>query len=501
MTRSEALVVRIAVLVGGAVLMALEVAGFRIIGRTFGSALRETTTVIAVFLTAMAIGYSAGGRIGDRWPRVETLAMALLAAAATLLSIPSLDGAVTPFVASGSNLSLHAFFATAILFSVPTFILATLSPIAVRLFARDTSHSGTVAGSIAALSTVGSVVGTVVTAFVLIDWIGSINLTVVALGMTCGILALAVMIASKSRVRAAVIAAAVVVLLIGSLAFTRRLRWSGSLSNNTARVLFERDSPYHHVTVLERSDGARDLLIDRTMQSRLYVGDPNERGFEYEEYAHVLRLIRPQTRRALLIGLGGGTLARQFTRFYPDTSVDVVEIDPLIVAAAEEFFDVRPTERLRIHVADGRVFMKRETETFDLISVDAYTRGRYGSTIPPHLVTREFFQEASRRLSHGGFVRFHSYAPRASRFSRSLYRTMTSVFPSVIVLGETEIIASNTPMHVDEKDLKSRAGEIRKRVPFIDARIATLNVPHPDPNGVPLLTDDYAPVDLLLYGH
>ncbi|MGZ8869066.1 MAG: spermidine synthase, partial [Thermoanaerobaculia bacterium] len=63
MSRAERLSIAVAVTLGGAVLMSLEVAAFRIIGKTFGTALTETTTVIAVFLTAMSIGYYLGGRI------------------------------------------------------------------------------------------------------------------------------------------------------------------------------------------------------------------------------------------------------------------------------------------------------------------------------------------------------------------------------------------------------------------------------------------------------
>src|SRR5438067_12465244 len=102
MTPLERVVLRIAVFLGGAMLMALEVAAFRMIGKTFGSALRETTAVIAVFLAAMSIGYWAGGMAGDRWPRPATVVAVLLSAAANLLYVPWLDAIVSPRIATSS---------------------------------------------------------------------------------------------------------------------------------------------------------------------------------------------------------------------------------------------------------------------------------------------------------------------------------------------------------------------------------------------------------------
>jgi spermidine synthase len=351
---------------------------------------------------------------------------------------------------------------------------------------------------VSALSTIGSVAGTIATAFFLIDWIGSINRTVILLGTVIAALALLLIgWSGASRFMRLAGALAFSLVLAGCIAFRGPAAIHERLTGDGTRVVFERDSPYHHVRVLDHG-GARDLLIDRTVQSRLYLNDSNLRGLEYPEYLHVARLLRSGLHRILFIGLGGGTHARQFTTFYPDTTADVVEIDPLIVSAAKNYFDVRESARLRIHVGDGRVFLRSDNGRYDLISIDAYTRGKYGSTIPPHLVTREFFQEAARHLTDEGIVHIHIYASRHSLFTRSVYRTMTAEFSSVIVLGESELMASNSQLAADADDLMAGAASIRARLPRIDDRIATLRRPLPDPSGVTVLTDDYAPVDTLL---
>lgn len=510
MSTLEKVAIGLAATFGGAVLMALEVAAFRIIGKTFGTALTETTTVIAVFLAAMSIGYYLGGRVVDRRPHMSTLAWTLVLAAPPMLAVVQFDAFLTEAIGRSTIApSLHTLLATTVLFAIPTTLLAAISPIAVRLLSHGTMHSGRVAGAVSAMSTAGSIAGTVLTAFVLIDVIGSIRITVVALAATSLLLALCLGVSSVPRIRTAgmttwargpVMVGVVTGLMIGALTLDRIGARSVARSSAGARVVFERDTPYHRVRVIERPPGVRDLFIDATLQSIMRLDQSDLRGLEYEEYKHFAKIARPGIRRVLAIGLGGGTSARQFTAYYPDIVFEAVEIDPVVAGAAQKYFGVEAGERLRIHIGDGRTFVRKTSERYDMISVDAYTRGRYGSTIPPHLVTKEFFEEVSSRLTDNGIVHFHSYAGRDSPFSRAVYKTMASVFPSVVVLGQTEIIASAAPLHVETEDILTRTASIRRHLPDIDRHLATLQTQPLEVDGVPLLTDDFAPVDTLLRG-
>src|SRR4029079_12290453 len=267
---SQRVAVRMAVFLGGAMLMSLEIAAFRIIGKTFGSALRETTAVIAVFLAAMSIGYCAGGRVGDRWPRLGTLIAVLLAAAATLLVVPWLDAATSPRIAASElDLALHAFLATSILFALPALLFAAISPVAVRLMAATTVHSGSTAGSISALSTAGSIAGSILTAFFLLDWLESIARTVMFVSLCACITAAILGIAALPRVRgeqrvalrryAIVAAATAAVVGLPACVCIRSTRLEGSLLTPSPnwKVLFVGDSAYHRVTVRESRTGLR----------------------------------------------------------------------------------------------------------------------------------------------------------------------------------------------------------------------------------------------------
>jgi spermidine synthase len=497
---SERLTVRIAVFSAGALLMALEVAAFRIIGKTFGSALRETTTVIAVFLAAMAIGYWAGGRAADRRPRSSTLVATLLAAAATVLLVPWADALLSPLVArSGLAMGTHAFIVTTVLFAIPTVLLAATSPIAIRLFATTTGESGSTAGGISALSTTGSIFGSLVTAFFLIDWLESITRTVLFVALGAGATALLIVLGSqRSRGRRMLAVAAGLGVVVLTAAFVRTTLLDNTLTTSMpgTKVIYAADSPYHRVTVVDRGM-YRELYFNLAKQTRMRLKDPYGLGLPYADAVHITPLLRPEARRVLMIGLGGGTVAKQLTRLYPEVEIDVVEVDPLVGKVAERFFDVRTGPRLRVYIADGRTFVKRSSERWDLIIIDAATTTSYGDTIPAHLVTREFFVELAEHLTPRGVVHFHC-AFSKSPLLPAIQETLRAVFPSVL-RTEGELLASPVPLVLDREELAARAkASPAAHLPALQPAIAGLT-PERLPGKAPVLTDDYAPVDTLIY--
>jgi spermidine synthase len=499
MTRTERAAVHLVVFLSGALLMSLEIAAFRIIGKTFGSALRETTAVIAVFLAAMSIGYWVGGRAGDRWPRPGTLIAALLGAAALLLTVPWLDALLSPRIAASTlELSTHAFMATTLLFAAPTILFASVSPIAVRLFATSTGTSGSTAGSISAVSTIGSIAGSIATAFFLIDRLASIARTVLAVAMVASLTAVVLMLATLPLRRAAVAIGIALALGLPALAFIRSTRIEHSLITSLPEwyVLFVADSPYHRVTVRERRGMMRTLSFASATQSRMLLKDPFGPGATYTDAAHLSRLMRPTVRRVLVVGLGGGTIPKQFVHYYPDTIVDVVDVDPVVAQVAQKYFGVVPSDRMRIHVMDGRLFLKRSAEKWDLILIDTYTTNRYGDTIPPHLVTQEFFREAAGHLNDGGILHFH-YALGGRRLFPALQKTMASVFGSVYVSGG-EILGSDVALIASRETAMQRArSSPAGRLPSLPGYIDSFKPYSRVAEDVPLLTDDYAPVDTL----
>lgn len=170
-----------------------------------------------------------------------------------------------------------------------------------------------------------------------------------------------------------------------------------------AAIIFEAHSPYHHVQVIDQA-GIRMLSFNGTRETKMSLANPLRGHFEYTDFFHMPWLWTTNLNRVLMVGLGGGSTQRSYQHYYTNVLVDTAELDPVVVTVAKKYFGVTETPQHKIHTEDGRVFLRRTTNRYDLIIMDAYTSTRYGSSIPPHLTTREFFTLASDHLTTNGVV-------------------------------------------------------------------------------------------------
>jgi spermidine synthase len=502
-------VLRVVVFGSGAILMGLEIVGSRIIAPFFGSSVFVWGALISIFLGALSLGYYLGGTMADRWPSATVLAGLLSLAGIAILSLNAIARPVLlAFDAWDLGPRLSPLLASVVLFAVPSVLMGTTSPFAIKLVARDLATVGTSAGVLYALSTAGSIAGTIATAFFLIPSLG-VRAILYLLGG--GLLALAGLLLAAHG-RAARPALGVAVLLPVVLAAPPAA--SGPIRLPTQRVVYERDSAYHQISVLE--DGLnRYLRFNRSFQGGMVLRDPFESPFLYTSYAHLAHVFHPGIRRVLMIGLGSGTIPKRFTRDYPEVTVDSIELDPAVVEVAKRFFEVREDARHRVTVQDGRVFVRRAEARYDLVILDAY----FADGIPFHLATREFLEQVRERLSAGGVVVSNIIGALDgpnSHLYRALHRTYGAVFPGLYPFPTAFGLARNpTETRTIILVATARAGlgaaqivaaaqrlraEGRVRLPldryardYYDRAVAT--------EGVPLLTDNYAPVDILpVYG-
>jgi len=209
-----------------------------------------------------------------------------------------------------------------------------------------------------------------------------------------------------------------------------------------------------------------------------------------------LGVIYPEeAKKVLMLGLGGGTISTYLGRHMPDLAVDTVEIDPGVVSAAKKFFGIRETEKVRYLESDGRVFLNRHKETYDLILVDAF----YGGYVPFHLLTQEFYALVKQRLTATGAAAFNVHD--GTKLYASTLLTLAAVFPSVHLYpsGEGEVIAVVTAAPApDEETLARRAAALQERFNFrfpLPQLLARRSDKKPSQKGE-LLTDDFAPVNL-----
>jgi spermidine synthase len=236
--------------------------------------------------------------------------------------------------------------------------------------------------------------------------------------------------------------------------------------------------------------------------------DPLKGHFEYTEYFHMPWLWNTNITSVLMIGLGGGSTQLAFEHYYPAVRVDSVEIDPLVVRVAKQYFKFHESERQRVFVEDGRMFLRRSQTNYDLIILDAYVQGRYGSSIPQHLATREFFELARNHLTTNGIVAYNVIGSTSGWHADivgAIYRTLQAVFPQVYVFPAKS--SQNVVLLGTRAAIKANPSALRQRAELLtkERRIAlpgfldrlTSFEPAPPRNAArsPVLSDDYAPVE------
>ena len=207
--------------------------------------------------------------------------------------------------------------------------------------------------------------------------------------------------------------------------------------------------------------------------------DPDDLPLHYSQVMTAASLLYPaEVKRILMIGLGGGSISTYYGRAMPDVHIDTVELDQRVIDVAKQYFALRETPRVRYIAADGRVFLNRSKDRYDLILLDAY-RGGY---VPFHLLTREFYTLVKSRLTPGGAVAFNVHD--GTKLYHSTVRTLGEVFPTVDLYpsGMGEVIAT---LSADPEIRPQRAGHPRRgaagalQVPLPAARRA--QAPHANP--------------------
>jgi spermidine synthase len=382
------------------------------------------------------------------------------------------------------------------LFFLPSLFMGTVSPYAIKLAASSLATIGNTAGLIYAISTAGSIVGALLTAFYLIQMIG-VRSILYSLGITLMALAMLLIIinrATTGRLGKQAMAGGIFVIFC-----------SGLPALAAITVLYEKDSLYHHIVVTD-DDGMRTLRFDRLRQSALDLKDPDRMVFHYTQYLHLAMVFHDHPQRALFIGLGGGSAPRRFHRDYPSLLIDVAELDPEVVSVAKRYFMFEESDRMKVQAVDGRIFLQKTPHRYDMIFLDAY----YADAIPFHLTTREFLKELKAKLTPTGIMVSNiigNVRGADSKLFRSMLKTIETEFPQTYVFPVEEVsniivIATQGKERLGKQEVirRSRRLEDERKVQFPIERYAHTYVLERIPlEDVPVLTDDYAPVDGLLH--
>jgi len=391
------------VFIGGMVSLAIEVSGPRLLAPYYGTSLIIWANQIGFTLIYLSIGYWLGGRIADRYPSVRLMCGIAAAAAIGTALIPTVSRPVlqlstqgfalvldskNPQPVAGASVFIGSLVTVLLLFSVPTILLGMISPFAIRLSVDRIGNTGSKAGSLYALSTVGSIVGAFLPVLVLIPAWGVRN----SLYVEGCVLLLASLWGLRTRLRL-ILPVLQAVLLVPILI-------QGPLRSDQG-LIFSQESLYNYIQVVHDSEGTNSLVLNEGADSIHSKYNPNRILFGPSWYADYILTFpylnqgfKPTDMKRLgIVGLAAGTVARQFTAVYGPIPIDGAEIDPAIVDVGKKYFGMNE-RNLNIYLGDGRTFMRTSNQKYDVVVVDAFQQ----PYMPFHFTTKEFYEEVKAHL-------------------------------------------------------------------------------------------------------
>jgi len=434
------------------------------------------TAVIAVVLGALSVGYHYGGALADRSKDLQRiLFMFVLVAGAFTIAIPLLSLLVLP-VSAGLGIKYGPLFASLYLFAPPALFFGAVLPLATKIKTKDATRIGSSVGDLYAISTIGSIVGTLLTGYVLIASFGIRSIFILTGLMLCTISLIGFLIDKDNRKKDKWNWFVVVLALIMILACI--IQSTPMAIFKADKTQLDKDSDYYRIMVLE-NNGTRILMLDSDVHSGIYLNS-SDFVFRYVEVAYNIISSR-QPDSLLTIGLGGGTLPSKFAE--NGVNVDVVELDPAVVDVANEYFMMN--NNVDVNVNDGRTFLSQAQQSgkkYDAVFVDVYN-SHY--SIPPHLTTVETARSISSLLNDDGIVVVNVISMvkgEGPGMLSAIVSTYRKAFEYVyaLPLGDNSSEMQNVIMVASNSELNEYANYSAEGI------VGTI------------LTDDYSPVDNIM---
>lgn len=476
------------VFLSGFIVLTYEVVGARILWPYYGTSTFVWTAMIGIILASLSIGYYVGGRLADQKnARIENLANMILyswlaIACAYIIRKPLLE-----FLSHIINdIRIGSIIAATILFLPASILLGMVSPYAVRLRIDKLTSSGSTIGNMSAIGTLGSILGTFISGFYLIPYFGMNTLLA---GLPLVLLLLSLLIAPKHIPLIKIVGG---ILLVGIFITLDRVYAEPG-------IIIEKDTLYSHIRIFDAKDPVTDENL-RTMginienHSRMSL-DSDRLVNEYTRYYHLVRHFFPGFTSWLMFGGAGYSFPKDYLAKYPKAKLDVVEIDPGVTELAKKYFALEDHPNLTIYHEDGRVFLNQNTKKYDAIFGDAFSSWYL---VPYQLTTREAVQKEYDSLTESGVVILNiisSLEGEMSDFLRAEYRTYKEVFPQVYILPVGHPHNASRIQNITLVALKSSIPPLwTSKDPEINEYLS-----HRWEKAIlvdlPVLTDDYAPVD------
>ena len=451
--------------------MAFELAAARILAPTIGSSTYVWTSVIGVIIAALSIGYWVGGRMADARKRpIDVVALLLLTSVSIALCLLIYSGTLEQLASFRIDVRLQAVLAALLLFAPASFLLGTISPYLVKLNVRSLAHSGRSVADLSAMNSIGGILGTFLTGFVLFSYMGSRE--TIALVTVLLLISSWCLIVRTEVIKRIVFSVIILGLLgIGLVAPQQ----AGRVSIDTA------SAHYEVIDIAYGNTLARGLMTGPGgIQSAVRLDGSKEPVFWYtQELARLTLEAKPSS--ILVLGGGTFTLPEYLAQELPDTTIDVVEIDPRLEEIATEYFMYDSPENVNLIFSDARTYVNQSTKEYDVIIADVYG----DSSIPFSLITKEYGEAVSARLSPDGIVLANIiggiYGP-----CRDVFDAANSVYLNQLEFGAYSINPDSTP---DRANIIARYSNNREDTPL---GLRTITPPEARP-----YTDNFVPAERL----
>jgi len=479
----------IVVFVCGAVVMIFELVGSRVLGPYFGTSIFVWTSLIGIILGSLSLGYYLGGKIADKKPSLKNLSLIIFLAAISIsLTVLIKNFLLVILQNSFTDIRASSILASLSLFLPASVFLGMVSPYAVKLKIDNLNTSASTVGNLYAISTTGSIVGTFLSGFYLIPHFGT-NKLLIILSITLIIISLALSAKKDARIKLSIFA----IVIIGWFAISK-------LNYIPPKIGFiDIDTTYNRIWIYDRIDLRTNRIvkmmgINNENHSSMFL-DSDELVNEYTKYYHLAKHFNPNFKKTLMIGGAGYSYPKDFLHKYPEATIDVVEIDPKVTELAKKYFRLEESSRLTIYHEDGRVFLNKTQEKYDVIFGDAFS-SHY--SLPYQLTTKEAVQKEYNILNDDGIVILNIISAiegERGKFLRAEYATYKNFFPQVYLFPVADSGNSNIVQNIILVALKSEKDQIfNDSDPKLNEYLQHLWKKTVDTD-IPILTDNFAPVN------
>ena len=465
--------------------MIFEIIGSRVLGPYLGTSIFVWTGLIGIVLGSLSLGYWIGGKIADKNPKLQKLSRIIFLAGMLILITAFTKEWILVFIQSNvKSIKLGSVVAAISLFAPASVALGIVSPYAAKLRIHDLQNSGSAVGNLYAISALGSILGTFAAGFFLIPLLGTTN---ILYALSICLIAVAFILSLRKNLFMKMSG----LLAIAALSFVQ-----------PKAAFIDLDTQYNRVSIYtledeELGEKVKYMRINNQGSSAMFV-ESDELVLKYCRFYKLAEHFNPGFKNALMIGGAAYSFPKDYIKSYPEATIDVVEIDPELTELAKKHFRLKEHPNLRIFHEDGRTFLNRTDEKYDLYYGDAF-KSIY--SIPFHLTTTEAVEKISNRLNENGVAMVNilaSISGEKSKFLQAEWATFKIHFPQVYLFPIDFPDDPNRFQNIVLVALKTDETPFFKSMnPEFDELLQHRWKGEFEDNDL-ILTDDFAPVEFLV---